>query len=202
MTATPKSLPCIEAALQGSPRSRTRHNEGETDALWEVTGTCTRGEGRGTGPSTYTRMVEITSGRTVCQQGLAATCKDSPVKAKAVVGERHSVLRMSQYERRRPSNAGRGGARHLPDGGNTRIGRRGSRYAAGIVGEHHLDAEPDCGVKSRRCRAGGITSQPRGVCEQALEPRVVREDPSGKAATANRTREIRPSGMRGGPGET
>jgi hypothetical protein len=28
------------------------------------------------GPSTYTRIMEITSGSTIFQQGLAATCKD------------------------------------------------------------------------------------------------------------------------------
>ena len=51
-------------------------------------------------------------------------------------------------------------------------------------------------------RAGDITSMPRGVCEQALKLRANWEGPSGKAAAANRTREIRPSGMRGGLAET
>jgi len=32
------------------------------------------------------RLAEITSGRAVSQQGLAATCKDPPTKAKAVGG--------------------------------------------------------------------------------------------------------------------
>ena len=40
--------------------------------------------------------------------------------------------------------------------------------------------------------------QPRGVCRRVLKPRVIWEGPLGKAAAANRTREIRPSGMRGG----
>jgi len=39
---------------------------------------------------------------------------------------------------------------------------------------------------------------PRGVCGRVLKPRDVWEGPLGKAAAANRTREIRPSGMRGG----
>ena len=34
------------------------------------------GRGGGKGPSTYARVVEITSGTTNFQQGLAATCKD------------------------------------------------------------------------------------------------------------------------------
>ena len=33
---------------------------------------------RGMDPSTYTRIAEITSGRAIFQQGLAATCKDLP----------------------------------------------------------------------------------------------------------------------------
>jgi hypothetical protein len=65
-----------------------------------------------------------------------------------------------------------------------------------------LDTEPEHTVLMRRRRAEGITSQPRGVRGQALEPRAVWEGPSGKAAAANRTREIRPSGMRGGLTET
>ncbi len=69
--------------------------------------------------------------------------------------------------------------------------------------KHQLDTVPDrYGDHLHPCRAGGITSQPRGVCERALEPRDDWEGPSGKAAAANRTREIRPSGMRGGLAET
>jgi len=52
-------------------------------------------------------------------------------------------------------------------------------------------------------RAGGITMRHRGVCGRALNPPFSWEGPPGKAAVAaNRTREIRPSGMRGGPVET
>ncbi len=52
------------------------------------------------------------------------------------------------------------------------------------------------------CRAGDITCMPRGVCRQVLKPRAAWEGSPGKAAAANRTREIRPSGMRGGLAET
>jgi hypothetical protein len=45
-------------------------------SLGKETGRGTEGARRGTGPSTYTKIVEITSGRTIFQQGLAATCKD------------------------------------------------------------------------------------------------------------------------------
>ena len=39
---------------------------------------------------------------------------------------------------------------------------------------------------------------PRGVCRRVLKSRVAWEGPLGKAAAANRTREIRPSGMKRG----
>ncbi len=38
------------------------------------------GTRRGMGPSTFTQIVEITSGRAIFQQGLTATCKDLPYK--------------------------------------------------------------------------------------------------------------------------
>jgi hypothetical protein len=68
--------------------------------------------------------------------------------------------------------------------------------------KHRLDTDPGNGDNLTGCRAGGITALPRGVRERALEPRAAWEGPSGKAAAANRTREIRPSGMRGGLAET
>jgi len=43
---------------------------------------------------------------------------------------------------------------------------------------------------------------PRGVGRQVLKLRAAWEGSPGKAAAANRTREIRPSGMRGGLAET
>ena len=43
---------------------------------------------------------------------------------------------------------------------------------------------------------------PRGVCRRVLKSREAWEGPLGKAAAANRTREIRLSGMRGGLTET
>ena len=52
------------------------------------------------------------------------------------------------------------------------------------------------------CRADNQTIQTRGVCERALKFRFGREGFQGNAIAANRTREIRPSGMRGGLAET
>ena len=113
------------------------------------------------------------------------------------------MRRMSQYERRRPGNAGRGGARHRPGGGNTSFQAKGLSVGGGYLGWASTGRCPGYSVLSHPgCRAGGITVHPRGVCERALNPRETREGPSGTAAAANRTREIRLSGMRGGPGET
>jgi len=55
-------------------------NVGKADASWEETSECTmRAAGVGAQASRE-RTAEITSGRAVSQQGLAATCKDPPTK--------------------------------------------------------------------------------------------------------------------------
>ncbi len=53
----------------------------------------TEGAPRGRGPGTYTQIAELTSGRTICQQGLATTCKDPPDEVNEV-GGRHVVWRL------------------------------------------------------------------------------------------------------------
>ena len=73
---------------------------------------------------------------------------------------------------------------------------------AGTNKDQRPGTDPGSGVNVDVCRAGDITYWPRGVCMRVLKPRVSREGSSGKAAAANRTREIRPSGMRGGLAET
>ena len=76
MTAAPKYLPPWKLRCGDNLASRTRKPWSEAGAIWEGTGKSTRGSRRGMGPSTYTRRMEITSGRSHFQQGLAATCKD------------------------------------------------------------------------------------------------------------------------------
>jgi hypothetical protein len=78
------------------------------------------------------RHAEITSGRAITQQGLAATCKDPPTKVNTGGGGRVLVWRMRPYERRRRGNALRGGARHHPGRGNTLTGQRASGRLAGL----------------------------------------------------------------------
>ena len=73
---------------------------------------------------------------------------------------------------------------------------------AGANKAHRPDAGPGSGVNLVECRAGDINYMPRGIRGRVLKPRAVWEGSPGKAAAANRTREIRPSGMRGGLAET
>jgi len=82
MTAAPKTDSLLKLHCRDTPTSRTPWDLREADAPREETGRCTGREWRGTGPSTYTRIVEITSGGTILQQGLAATCKDSSAKGR------------------------------------------------------------------------------------------------------------------------
>ncbi len=68
---SPQKLPC-----GGKSARRTHFPWGETGVLGQGTDNRSRGARRGMDPSTYARVVEITSGRTISQQGLVATCMD------------------------------------------------------------------------------------------------------------------------------
>ncbi len=164
----------------GSLRSRTCLDCGEAEVRWEETGKRTSGNGRGMGPSTWTRNMEITSGRTTCQQGLAATCEDSPTKATTVGGERHLVRRMSQYERQRRGNARPGGLEVAPEEVTPLTGKGALGKWRASDGDIARTLSRTSDVNRRWCRAGGITFHPRGVCERALEPPGVWEGPLGK----------------------
>jgi hypothetical protein len=184
------------------PARRPRPVGGEADALQEETGQHWRGAaGYGS------KRLHTDRGDNVGNHHLAAgACRNlrRPTRgAPRKAGGRERVGRMSPYERRGPGNAGRGDARRLPGSGNAWPRQRGSRQVAGDVPGMCLDAEPgSTWTLRRRRRAEGITGPTRGGCGQALKPLAAREGPSGKAAAANRTRESRPSGMRGGLVET
>jgi hypothetical protein len=76
MTVAAKDLPPLKLHYGECLACRTRHPWGEAEALREETSMRTEGALRGMGPSTYTRIAEITPGRAISQQGLATTCKD------------------------------------------------------------------------------------------------------------------------------
>ena len=63
---------------------RTWCNDGEAITLWEETDKGTGEASRGKGPGTCARIAEITSGRTISQQGLATTCKDPSNKGNRI----------------------------------------------------------------------------------------------------------------------
>jgi hypothetical protein len=71
INGSPRKLPCGDKSAR-----RTRFPWGETGVLGEATDVRSQGVRRGMGPSAYARVVEITSGRAISQQGLTATCKD------------------------------------------------------------------------------------------------------------------------------
>ncbi len=72
---------------------------GKVDVVGEVTVKCIPRATAVRIQASRERPAEITSGRAIFQQGLAATCKDSPHGRKAEGGERDLVWRMSPYER-------------------------------------------------------------------------------------------------------
>jgi len=77
MIAAPKLRLPAEAARAGA-FSCAEHcsREGEAITSEEEMGKCTQRTRRGMDPSACTESVEIMSGNTVVQQGLATTCKD------------------------------------------------------------------------------------------------------------------------------
>jgi len=78
MTAAPKETPLPKSHGREHPTSQTRPIWRKADAVREETGKYTARSWRGTGPSARARIVEITSGKSLFQQGLVATCKDQP----------------------------------------------------------------------------------------------------------------------------
>ncbi len=87
--------------------------------------------------------------------------------------------------------------------GNTHLGQRGSGHSAVPKAQHasRLRAGSHAGLRSGRgCRQ---TMRTRGVCAPALElqPEWEGLDPGNgvQSRGQNRTREIRPSGIVGGP---
>jgi hypothetical protein len=119
-------------------------------------------------------------------------------------GRRDGVRRMSLYERGRRGNALPGDLRGRLCTSNARVEQRGSGHSVASC----LPARPDAELESRvfgwcEAKGGSQLRSVRGVCEPALEPRRPKEDPSPtngvQSRGQNRTREIRPSGIAGGP---
>lgn len=94
----------------------------------------------------------------------------------------------------------------VPMLGNTQLGQRGSGHSAVPTIQHvsRLRAGRHAGLRAER--GARQTMRTRGVCAPALEHQFVWEGlvlGNGRQSRGqNRTREIRPSGMRGGLAES
>ena len=188
-----------EAVAADSSMRRPRFHWGQAEAFREETGKSIGRASRGMGPSACARIAEITSGRAISQQGLATTCKDSSDEGKPEVDERDLAWRMSLSERRRRGNALREDPGDLPRRGNTPTGQRGSRHLAGsrpLPDRAQNRVNP--GLQRERVEPRSKPHQPGADARQRLSFGWSGKAPRGQAKAANRTREIRPSGMKEG----
>jgi hypothetical protein len=189
MTAASKYGSPQKLLRGGKSARRTRFPWGETVVLGEVADKCNRGAWRGMGPSTYTRVAEITSGRAISQQGLVATCKDQVHKGEPEAPGgfwSDAWARMSDDGGVMPSQAT---FEVVPTRGNTPGGQRSPGHSvatdegqwrtwpdrrsnllrqgegmAGTAGPTSLEA-PDAPVL---WRGSTQTTKTRGVCEPAF----------------------------------
>ncbi len=170
---------------------------GKVDVVGEVTVKCTSRATAVQIQASRERLAEITSGRATSQQGLAATCKDSPHGRKAEGGERDLVWRMSPYERRRRGNALRDGAGHRLGAGNAVAEQRGSGHSA--VPGPCPDTEP--GLYGPRSRDEPVSKQTaQGVyVSQHLSLGAVRKARGGKPRSEPDSGKPTVRDRRGGP---
>jgi hypothetical protein len=199
---------------------RTRFPWGEAGVPGEGMDKCSREARRGMGPSACTRVAEIMLGRTIFQQGLAATCKDPARKAEAEAGGGFwsgAWARMSDDGGVTPSQMS---FKDIPAGGNAPGGQRSPGYSVaavrgrrGIMAGHQTRSNPSSQWIRSCARRSGCwgedTGKPlvRGVdASQRLSSRALgqaRALANGvQSRDQNRTREIRPSGIVEGLRET
>ena len=76
MTAAPEKRDLLKLQCRKYSVCRTCYPYVMAEALQEETGKSNEGTPRGRGPVASVGIVEIMSGRSICQQGLAAICKD------------------------------------------------------------------------------------------------------------------------------
>jgi hypothetical protein len=110
---------------------------------------------------------------------------------------------MSPYEQRTGSNVLGGGGPRLPMGGNTDRGQRDSGYlavstSAWVAGLIKPVQSPDAVLETRLWANHGVRVYANQRLSLGEEGKAYR----GKAKTSNRTGEIPPSGIIGGPRKT
>lgn len=221
MTAAPISAPRRNCYGGDKSVRPTVFSSVKAGVLGEGMDKRSQGARRGMGPSACTRIAEIMSGRTISQQGLAATCKDPAHKAQAEAQGgvwSGAWVRMSCEGGVTPSEET---LEVSLIGGNTLGGQRSPGYSAVTAAERRGDmARQSCWPNSSsvwtmsrpehdsRCWDEGTGKPPAqgayacqrlsfGVCGQARHLTN-----ACRAETQNRIREIRPSGIAEGLSET
>jgi len=197
--AVPKSTLRRSCSAQDFVSRRPELQAGKADDRWEETSTSTVGDTGVWGQTSKERFVEITSGRTISQQGLAATCKDPSYKAMPKLEEREVVRRMGPYERRRRGNALRSGDKHRSRAGNTEPGQRDPGRLA-VAGDPRTQIRIRLNLEATTSIQ--INQQHWGVYMPVFKLHGCWKDLGGKSQGQNRTRENRPSGIAGGSWET
>ena len=214
MTAASSTAPG-RSCCRGFPRAEPRSRKVRPVSLEKEMGMCIQGTRRGMGPSAFTRVAEIMSGRAITQQGLTATCKD-------LAHEECTEGRGGFWSDAWARTSDEGGITPsemapevIPIGGNTPGGQRSPGHSAV---EDYERREHMAGhlIRSKLSRRDEYRRHARWVRgEEAGKPirRGVYASQRlsfrrrGKASSLtnvvqgrgqNRTREIRPSGIAGG----
>jgi hypothetical protein len=169
-------------------------------------GTSIEGTRRGMGPSTYARMTEIMSGRTISQLGLTTTSKDPATKVRT-----EASGGIWSDAGARTSDEGSVTASEttlevvLLDG--NAIGRQRSPGHSVAPSNAARNQTQSWTIAASISERGSMqTTRARGACVSALKPRPAWEgmllENGMQSRGQNRTREIRPSGIVGGLAET
>jgi hypothetical protein len=167
---------------------------------WEVTDKGTSGIHRGMDPDTHGKTSRDNVGKGHGPAGADSNLLRSVEPDCIKVGRRVVVWRMSLYERGRAGNAAPG-SQEVTHAAEARGGKGALGTWWATNGGHRGDTVPNDGDIPLSCRASGITRGHDEVCVSALYSSFHGEDPLGTGPlglgtmVANRTREIRPSGM-------
>ena len=176
---------------------------GRPTFYWEATDTCTRGTHRDMEPDTQRKFSGDKVGKIHRPAGADSNLRRPDKLGTTEVDRRAMVRRMSPYEQRRTGNAVLDGDKSSPR--QWLAEAKGLSAHGGQPPSHLRDCEPSPGRGENGCRVGSITRGEIGACVSALNPVTgivegqPRTYPDGLCImVANRTREIRPSGMKAG----
>jgi hypothetical protein len=177
---------------------RTHLLWGEADAFREETGRSTGKDMAGYGSERLCKDCRDNVGKDHLPAGTGDNLQRLVYRGATKEDERDLVWRMSPFERRRRGNALREDPGDPPQWGNTPLRPRGSRYLAGshLTPDRAQDRIPVPGME--RVEPRSKPHQSGAYARQRLSFGCCGKAPWGHARAANRTREIRPSGMKAG----